>query len=352
MTFNIRLDTPVDSMNNWKYRRENAARMIRFYDADLLGTQEVLHNQLQDLLALLPEYGFAGVGRKDGKYEGEYSALFYRKSRFELLKTGNFWLSQTPEVPGSMGWDAACERMVTWGIFKDRETGKKFAAFNTHFDHKGKLARLNSALLLKERTGQIAGNLPVILTGDFNTTEGSEPIQALLEGGKLKDTRRSAALCMDLNGLFTDSAKCLSLRGRGLNSYSSFHTKGQCLCITSLKYAIHLSANTIQFLQRLFLSLRTVKSRFQEAVLLDPAENGKDKSADRSSKLPKSSRIPKVYNGPQQSHDANRIVSYAVAANHAPCLEPFSWAEPLLKRRKPEGTQKLGHRHHKNVDIW
>ncbi|HQK37781.1 MAG TPA: endonuclease/exonuclease/phosphatase family protein [Bacteroidales bacterium] len=194
MTFNIRLDTPVDSMNNWKYRRENAARMIRFYDADLLGTQEVLHNQLQDLLALLPEYGFTGVGRKDGKTEGEYSALFYRKSRFELLKTGNFWLSQTPEVPGSMGWDAACERMVTWGIFKDRETGKKFAAFNTHFDHKGKLARLNSALLLKERTGQIAGNLPVILTGDFNTTEGSEPIQALLEGGKLKDTRRSAAL--------------------------------------------------------------------------------------------------------------------------------------------------------------
>lgn len=194
MTFNIRLDTPVDSMNNWKYRRENAARMIRFYDADLLGTQEVLHNQLQDLLALLPEYGFTGVGRKDGKYEGEYSALFYRKSRFELLKTGNFWLSQTPEVPGSMGWDAACERMVTWGIFKDRETGKKFAAFNTHFDHKGKLARLNSALLLKERTGQIAGDLPVILTGDFNTTEGSEPIQALLEGGKLKDTRRSAAL--------------------------------------------------------------------------------------------------------------------------------------------------------------
>jgi len=194
MTFNIRLDTPVDSMNNWKYRRENAARMIRFYDADLLGTQEVLHNQLQDLLALLPEYGYTGVGRKDGKTEGEYSALFYRKSRFELLKTGNFWLSQTPEVPGSMGWDAACERMVTWGIFKDRETGKKFAAFNTHFDHKGKLARLNSALLLKERTGQIAGNLPVILTGDFNTTEGSEPIQALLEGGKLKDTRRSAAL--------------------------------------------------------------------------------------------------------------------------------------------------------------
>ncbi|MGB9745950.1 MAG: endonuclease/exonuclease/phosphatase family protein [Bacteroidales bacterium] len=194
MTFNIRLDTPVDSMNNWKYRRENAARMIRFYDADLLGTQEVLHNQLQDLLALLPEYGFTGVGRKDGKNEGEYSALFYRKSRFELLKTGNFWLSQTPEVPGSIGWDAACERMVTWGIFKDRETGKKFAAFNTHFDHKGKLARLNSALLLKERTGQIAGNLPVILTGDFNTTEGSEPIQALLEGGKLKDTRRSAAL--------------------------------------------------------------------------------------------------------------------------------------------------------------
>jgi len=194
MTFNIRLDTPADSMNNWKYRRENAARMIRFYDVDLLGTQEVLHNQLQDLLNLLPEYGYLGAGRKDGKTEGEYSAFFFRKSRFDLLKTGNFWLSQTPEVPGSMGWDAACERMVTWGIFKDRANGKKFAAFNTHFDHMGKVARLNSALLLKDRISQIAGNMPVILTGDFNDTEGSEPIQKLLEGGKLKDTRRSAAL--------------------------------------------------------------------------------------------------------------------------------------------------------------
>ena len=194
MTFNIRLDTPADSMNSWKYRRENAARMIRFYDVDLLGTQEVLHNQLQDLLNLLPEYGYIGAGRKDGKTEGEYSALFFRKCRFDLLKTGNFWLSQTPEVPGSMGWDAACERMVTWGIFKDRANGKKFAAFNTHFDHMGKVARLNSALLLKDRISQIAGNMPVILTGDFNDTEGSEPIQKLLEGGKLKDTRRSAAL--------------------------------------------------------------------------------------------------------------------------------------------------------------
>lgn len=194
MTCNIRLDTPVDSFNNWKYRKIYLATMIRFYEPDILGTQEVLDNQLHDLLTLLPEYDYIGVGRKDGKSEGEYSAIFYRKNRFKLVKFGNFWLSQTPEIPGSRGWDAACERIVTWGVLLDEYSRKQIAVFNTHFDHIGKSARLNSAMLLKERISQIKGSMPVILTGDFNDTEFSETIQTLQKEGKLVDTRKLAGI--------------------------------------------------------------------------------------------------------------------------------------------------------------
>ncbi|MGQ8336997.1 endonuclease/exonuclease/phosphatase family protein [Sunxiuqinia sp. A32] len=195
MTYNIRYDNPDDLQNNWKYRKDFAANMIHFYDVDIFGTQEVLKNQLDDLLDRLPEYTSLGVGRFDGKTEGEYSAIFYKTDKYEVLDDGHFWLSETPEVAGSMGWDAACERIVTWGIFKEIETGNRFAFVNTHFDHRGRKARKESALMLNKEVSRIvAEDLPVIVTGDFNAIETSEPIQTILEDGILLDTRKLAPI--------------------------------------------------------------------------------------------------------------------------------------------------------------
>ena len=181
MTFNVRNDNPEDGLNNWKYRKDFAANMIRFYDIDVLGTQEVLNNQLNDLLSALPQYTYAGVGRLDGKKAGEYSAIFYKKNKFDLLDSGNFWLSENPSAAGVKGWDAACERIVTWVILKEKKTEKKFAFINTHFDHVGKIARRESAKLLLSRVDEIAKGLPLFVSGDFNSTPQSEVITMLTD---------------------------------------------------------------------------------------------------------------------------------------------------------------------------
>lgn len=183
MSFNIRLDHAADSMNSWKYRKDHAAQMIAYYAPDILGMQEVVKNQLDDLKKCLPQYTALGVGRADGKEKGEYCSLFYKADRFELVKNGDFGLSETPDSIGKKGWDAACERIVTWAVLKDKLSGKEIAAFNTHFDHVGKVARSESAKLILEKIKQIAGDLPVIVTGDFNGTLDSEPIVVLTEGG-------------------------------------------------------------------------------------------------------------------------------------------------------------------------
>jgi endonuclease/exonuclease/phosphatase family metal-dependent hydrolase len=147
MTFNIRYDEPRDKENAWPNRKELVASMIRFHHADLVGLQEALKRQLDDLEKLLPEYAWVGVGRGDGKTEGEYSAILYRKIRFTYLASSTFWLSETPDV-ASMGWDAAYPRIVTWVKLKDNRTSKTFFHFNTHFDNRGVLAREESSKLL------------------------------------------------------------------------------------------------------------------------------------------------------------------------------------------------------------
>ena len=195
MTFNVRNDNPEDGQNNWKYRKDFAASMIRFYDVDVLGTQEVLNNQLNDLLSALPQYAYAGVGRLDGKKAGEYSAIFYKKDKFDLLDSGNFWLSENPSAAGVKGWDAACERIVTWVILKEKKTDKKFAFINTHFDHVGKIARRESAKLLLSRVDEIAKGLPLFVSGDFNSTPQSEVITMLTDKNRtnhLIDSRSMA----------------------------------------------------------------------------------------------------------------------------------------------------------------
>ena len=181
MTFNIRLNIKSDSLNAWPYRKDNAASQIKFHNVHILGVQEALHEQMMDLSQALTQYKFAGVARDDGKTKGEYSAIFYDTTRLKLLGSSTFWLSLTPEIPGSKSWDAAITRIVTWAKFKDAKTKKTFFVFNTHFDHIGKEARRESAKLLKQRVKDIAGNEPVIITGDFNSKPSDEPIMVLMD---------------------------------------------------------------------------------------------------------------------------------------------------------------------------
>ena len=181
MTYNIRLDTPNDSVNQWPKRTHKVYALIRKYDPDLIGLQEVLHHQLTDLLENLPAYTYIGVGRDDGKTKGEYSAILYKKDRFKAIKQNTFWLSETPEVPGSKSWDAAITRVASWGTFKDLKSNREFLMINTHFDHIGKEARKNSASLLKQKAAEIAKSYPLIITGDFNCTREDTPYATIMD---------------------------------------------------------------------------------------------------------------------------------------------------------------------------
>ncbi len=182
MSFNIRYDNPNDGENWWKYRKDKVAQLIQFYDTDILGLQEVLKGQLDDLEERLPSYEYFGVGRDDGKTKGEYSPVLYNTEKFELLENGTFWLSKTPDVPGSKDWDAAITRICTWAKFRDKQTEQEFYFFNTHFDHRGVEAREQSAALIAQKISEIAGNTPGILTGDFNAAPTTVAYQNLVAG--------------------------------------------------------------------------------------------------------------------------------------------------------------------------
>lgn len=185
MSFNIRVDTIADMTNSWKYRKDIAASMIQFHRVDIAGLQEVLINQLKDLAGYLPDYGWIGVGRDDGDDKGEFNPIFYLKERFESVRSGTFWLSQTSNRAGTKGWDAMYRRIVTWGEFIDKLTEKVFFYFNTHFDNFGRVARAQSANLMLSKIADIAQDKPVIVTGDFNCTKGSEAYQILT--GKIQN---------------------------------------------------------------------------------------------------------------------------------------------------------------------
>lgn len=181
MTFNIRYNTKNDSLNAWPYRKDNAASQVQFHNVHILGVQEALHDQVMDLSRALTKYKYAGVGRDDGKTKGEYSAIFYDTTRLKLIESSTFWLSLTPDVPGSKGWDANITRVVTWAKFRDVSAKKIFFVFNTHFDHIGQEARRESAKLIKQKVKDIAGVNPVIITGDFNAHPSDEPIKILVD---------------------------------------------------------------------------------------------------------------------------------------------------------------------------
>jgi endonuclease/exonuclease/phosphatase family metal-dependent hydrolase len=181
LSFNIRYDNPGDGPHAWANRKDLVAATVRFHKADIAGLQEALVNQVRDLEERLPEYLWVGVGREDGKEKGEFSPIFFRKDRFEAVRSSTFWLSENSARPGSVGWDAALPRIVTWAEVKEKGKEGTFFVFNTHFDHIGKVARVKSSELLIQKIKEIGGGHPVILTGDFNCLE-SEPPYKILTG--------------------------------------------------------------------------------------------------------------------------------------------------------------------------
>ena len=204
-TYNVRYDNKGDSIkgNGWQQRYPVIAQLIRFHDFDIFGTQEGLYHQLQNLSDSLPAYTYIGVGRDDGKQAGEYAAIFYKKDKFKLLKSGNFWLSPITDRPNK-GWDAALPRICTWGQFQDKKSGFKFYFFNLHMDHIGVEARKQSAKLVLDTVRKMAGNMPTILTGDFNVDQNNESYTLINTSGLLKDAYVLSPFKYALNGTFNN----------------------------------------------------------------------------------------------------------------------------------------------------
>ncbi len=198
MSFNIRYGTAADGPNHWDKRKEWLAETISHFQPDLLGTQETLAFQRDFLASQLTNYDAFGVGREDGGEKGEMTAIFFLRDRFEKLAGGHFWLSETPEVIGSRGWDAALPRMVSWVKLRDRQAtaGNPLLFANTHFDHMGEKARENSATLIRQQLSELGAECDIVLTGDFNASEGSLPYRNLFSSQpkllELVDTFRVA----------------------------------------------------------------------------------------------------------------------------------------------------------------
>lgn len=200
MTYNIKLDYPKEGKNSWTNRKPFMVNQIKFYEPDILGVQEAMPNQMKDLDSLLTDYSFVGVGRDDGKNEGEFSAIFYNNEKLKALQSSTFWLSETPDKVG-MGWDAVCNRVCTYALFENQQTKQKFWVFNTHFDHVGKEARKNSAILILDKIKSLnTENYPVFLTGDFNMNPDDDSILYIKE--TLRDSREIAKIDFGPEGTF------------------------------------------------------------------------------------------------------------------------------------------------------
>ncbi|GGE29218.1 endonuclease [Marinithermofilum abyssi] len=193
MTFNLRyLNTYDQSPHTWEERRPTIREVIRMERPEIFGTQEGVYQQVMDIDADLPEYDWIGEGREGGT-KGEFMAIFYKKERFTPLEYDHYWLSDTPDQVGSISWGNTIPRMVTWIKFLDRKTNQQFYFVNTHFDHQSAEAREKSAeLIVKKAKEEFNPELPVILTGDFNTAPNSVPYQILTSEGAFVDLWMSA----------------------------------------------------------------------------------------------------------------------------------------------------------------
>ena len=200
ISFNIRYNNPGDGDNIWENRRSNVVAMLYIERPDFLCVQEAYFEQLDFLLKNHHKYDYIGVGRDDGKQGGEHMAILYRADRYEVIEHGDFWLSATPDIC-SRGWDGACNRIVTWGYFRDKKTGKTLYCFNTHLDHVGEVARRESLKLIPERIKSIVTDrkAPVFLTGDFNSTTENAIFKPLKK--MMKEAREDAPVT-DHRGTF------------------------------------------------------------------------------------------------------------------------------------------------------
>jgi len=188
ISYNIRYANASDGDNAWDIRKPATKEMIEREQPDVFGLQEALIGQLQYIDSNFPQYSRVGVGRDDGKEDGEFMAVYYRNDKFKLLENGNFWLSETPDQC-SMGWDAACKRIVTWAKLKDLDSKKVFYVFNTHLDHVGEVAREQSILLIVKKIDEIVkkDKAPVFLSGDFNSNVSSpifDPLKNIMKDSR------------------------------------------------------------------------------------------------------------------------------------------------------------------------
>jgi len=197
VSFNVRYNNPDDAPNDW----DNRKPLVRDYLSEkapaVIGMQEVLPDQLSDLRGMLDGYDHLSAGREDGEDKGEACPVFFRSDLFNYLDGGYFWLSETPDEPGSMSWDTDFPRIVTWVELESIKTGYAFYVFNTHFSHISEEARSKSAGLLLEQIHEIAGQAPVALTGDFNTTRDTETYQTLVGGGRDRSHMWNAEVLAD-----------------------------------------------------------------------------------------------------------------------------------------------------------
>lgn len=204
-TYNLRYHNAGDSLNGngWLQRYPVITQIVRFNDLDIFGTQEGLYDMLVNLQDNLPGYKWIGLGRDDGKQAGEHSAIFYKATKFDLLDHGDFWLSTITDRPNK-GWDAVLPRICSWGKFKEKKTGFVFYFFNLHMDHIGVVARRESAKLVLAKVTAMAGNIPTILTGDFNVDQTSESYAVVNNSGLLKDCFTLAPVKLATGGTFND----------------------------------------------------------------------------------------------------------------------------------------------------
>lgn len=199
MSYNIRYGSAEDGTNSWKYRWPATIEMLNDVQPDVFGVQEALDFQLTLVSEMARNYKNVGVGREDGKHDGEHMAIFWNKKTVKMLKWGTFGLSETPEKP-SMGWDAACFRTATWALMKDKKTGKKFYFVNTHLDHVGKEARKLGLKLIVDRIDDInPEKYPMVLTGDFNVRPDNP---CLVDLDKIMTSTRKIAKKTDSKGTF------------------------------------------------------------------------------------------------------------------------------------------------------
>lgn len=224
MSFNLRYDTEEDGDNQWSNRKEACIKLLTETAPSVFGIQEGLYNQVTYLDDNLPQYSYIGVGRDDGHSSGEYAAIYYLKDDYELLESNTFWLSETPDFP-SLGWDANNIRIVTWAHLKDVEKGISFYVFNTHFDHKGKTARTESAKLLVKKIDEIASaDDPVFITGDFNAWISNPLFEPITN--EYFDARR-----------FADNS----------DNIKSFNLWGKWYAIWSVDYIFYKNADALAF---------------------------------------------------------------------------------------------------------